>query len=606
MGVCDSTISQMYHHSDAYVARVKVVPTVPVLLQSNAEDNIRHENNFSGHESKSQNSVLTVISIQEENSTEQKTREPAGNKNQLIDRDYVNIEDGSFWNKEWQPDQISISRDYDGFHEDRSSPKVREQSLKPSGFENYRRLSSAFFENEERKSQSGDQSLLSLPGLKNIAPEGFTKVTFREFVMNIPGSESHREVVLSEFEELWNMLAGGKDKIPLSRLYAFYNTEKSKEEHNREMEKVKCEIVNEISCPKLTNELNNVACSSKIGTSFGDVKKEVKTGVEQWGYNFTEQSDSEESVIDWQWYTKTKIARDTADGNQHQLALDELKQTQSDDDGCGATKRFSFDSSSTKSLSYPSTTAQEQIMSEYMKNDTNKEEINNTQSIRKFEVTVDAELNIRSSSFRDETVSNPEPLYTPSTPDDSRGLYQGRLVTQTQSKEFYDESLDDCRDRDPKSEIYQDFVFRSGPRVMKRRRVIQRSSSKRDRRDPGTGYWLDFEDLNRVSNPDQRIGWKQRRKWRLEAAKQLKKCRSLKVPSPILLDANRLKSICKEWNLSPSIGEDIVMTLNAGEKLSTVDLLNRYGEAASLESLKRFYMWSHTMVRNEKTTRPLE
>merc|ERR1719285_98473 len=260
-------------------------------------------------------------------------------------------------------------------------------------------------------------------------------------------------------------------------------------------------------------------------------------------------------------------------------------------------KRLSWDSSSTKSLSYPSTTAQEQIMNEYM-NNSKKEDICNHSNVPGIEGIIDSDFSMQHVSLKKHDVNSPESITPPSTPVGKRGLYQGRPVTQTQSKEL--DGVDDSRFPNVKSEICQDFVFRPGPGVGKRRRAIRRSVSRRAT-EQGIGYWEDFEDLNRVSNPHQTVGWKVRRRWRQESVKQRRRdnCPIKDVSSPNILDAKSLKSICEEWDLSPSMGEDIAATLNAGKKLSTVDLLNRYGGSASLESLKGFYTQSHAMLKND-------
>jgi len=590
MGVCDSNIAPINHHPNAYVARVKVVPTVPELLQSNSEDNISSKYKYFERDTRCLDSIRPTPLMQEAECKEHKKCEPATESNLVIlPLDCENSEDVSGGiQKEWHCDQIS--NDHGSFQEAHRSLNAPEPSSNQSGLENYRRLSSAFFEQEERKSDSKEnESVVALAGLKNIAPEGFTKAAFREFVKNIPGSESHRAVVLSEFDDLWIMLAGGKDQIPLSRLDAFYNNEKSKEEHNREMELTMCGNYNAVNNTDLSTELTENNRPYNAGRSTTDGNPASYTGLA------LEQSDSEEPEMDWHYYKKTQTPEDSEDGYQHQLSLEELNQSQSEDDGRDMIKRLSWDSSSTKSLSYPSTRAQEQIMNEYM-NNSKMEDISNLPEI---DDIIDSDLSMQRVSLKNHDVNSPEPITPPSTPVDKRGLYQGRPVTQTQSKEL--DGVDDSRFPIVKSEICKDFVFRPGPGVGKRRRVIQRSVSRRSATEQGIGYWEDFEDLNRVSNPHQTIGWKVRRQWRQESLKQRRRdnCPTKDVPSPIVLDAKSLKSICKEWDLSPSIGEDIVATLNAGEKLSTVDLLNRYGGSATLESLKGFYTRSHTMAKND-------
>ena len=70
--------------------------------------------------------------------------------------------------------------------------------------------------------------------------------------------------------------------------------------------------------------------------------------------------------------------------------------------------------------------------------------------------------------------------------------------------------------------------------------------------------------------------------------------------SPLVLNSKKIASACSQCDLPQYVGEDIVAALIAGEKLTTVDMLNRYGQAASVECLRRFYKWSCAYAVNEK------
>merc|ERR1719193_2309795 len=143
---------------------------------------------------------------------------------------------------------------------------------------------------------------------------------------------------------------------------AFLVIVESKEEHNREMELTMCGNYNAVNKTDLSTELIKNNRPYNAGRSTTDGNPASYTGLA------LEQSDSEEPEMDWHYHKKTQTPEDSEGGYQHQLSLEELNQSQSEEDGRDTIKRLSWDSSSTKSLSYPSTTAQEQMMNEYMSN----------------------------------------------------------------------------------------------------------------------------------------------------------------------------------------------------------------------------------------------
>jgi len=439
----------------------------------------------------------------------------------------------------------------------------REQIDLSGGFQKYRPLPSARLECELR-GDTASKSSLELPGLKNVPQDGFTKLAFRDFVKNIPGSNLHREVVLAEFEQLWSILSGGEEHISFSRLLDFYNNEKSREEHNREIMQT-----SEGNDEYVAISNVNWSKGSNNGTSIVDISDNMSPGADTHP-DFNKMKKCEELLVSCQYHRKMQTSINKEDGYQHQLTLGELDQTQSEDDEMA--KNFNRNSSSTKTLSYPSTNVQAQITKENTGDDNS---------------TDDSPSIIISKS-----TAVPEPLRLCSP-----GKTQSRTVffsQQNDSLAFRDSgsikkmgamchhSADSPKER---PEIFQDFVFYAGSQPMKRKRITgERPIYKASK---GQGHWEWFEDLDRVSNND--CGWKRHRQKRQNHLKQLRGRESLSLES---LDLKRMALACKEFDLPQNIGEDIVSALIAGEKLSTVDLLNSYGQKASVESLRRFYKWS--------------
>jgi len=600
MGVCDSSIYSINHQPNTHITRVKVLPSARVLVQSEAENNVSFnneqryyddQNNFdSGAPVPVSNLPLDVLGYD----TDYKSYEPVDDSNrQVFNRQQENQEVVPFREKkQWQLLEHHIPElGSDHWENNPYSPRLqqaRTQNGEPSQLQSYRRLSSAFFECEEQKGDDHNRSMTILPELKIVAPKGFSKKAFHEFVENIPGPDSHRAVVLAQFEQLWTMLSEGSDQIPLSKLDAFYNTQKIKEEHS--MGKLDCETVK-------TDNGNYRSHSN--GKS--DVRQIViQTGNEQY---CSEGSDSEGSTEEWQCIKKIQTSTNHMDGYQHQLSLEELDQTQSEDD-LNIMKRFSLESSSTKSLSYKSVTPKAQTVKEYK-----NPQIDDLASRKIFKAPVVSESPLLSCSVSNDLERDFELFPPPNTPVGKQILYQGLPVTQKQSRKAC-ESSDETRCSDFIPEVCKDFIFLPGPRIAKRKRVIQWNNSSTNRAGLGLGYWEDFEDLNRVSNPERRSGWRQRRQRTQNLLKEHRKStkdsryrEGLKQVRQVRFTPERLNSVCMKFGLSPSIGEDIIASHNSGEILSTVDLLNRYGDAAALKSLKQFNTWCYTSARKEISPR---
>lgn len=460
--------------------------------------------------------------------------------------------------------------------------QAREQSGFPSQLQNYRRLSSAFFEGD-LLSDSNDHPTPTLPGFQNVPQGGFTKPAFRDFVENIPGSNSHRAVVLAEFEQLWSILSAGEDQIPLSRLLAFYNIEKSREEHNQKPVKTaRCGNAKNKTNSDL-NKSNNLSSGTLIVNMIRDntrtgfnIQRDIN-GISKPGGLSTNQPRDR----------KIQTSINYKDGYQHQLTLGELDQTQFEDDGFEMTKRFSSDSSSTRTLSYPSTNMQLQIIEENL---SDGEGIDESPSIKIFKPLLVSEPLRPCCSCETETM--PETCLLKNVVQD---VIQARTPTQPDSMDQEDVrfSYPDYSSKE-EAEIFQDFVFLSGSRPMKRKRICgKRPTNHADR---GQGYWEWFEDLDRVSNRGR--GWRPNRQRRQNSLMQL---RGLASTSPHVVDSKKIASACSQCDIPQYVGEDIVAALIAGEKLTTVDMLNRYGKAASIECLRRFYKWSCVYAVNEKT-----
>jgi len=445
--------------------------------------------------------------------------------------------------------------------------QAREQSGIPSQLQTYRRLSSVLFEGE-LQSDTNDHFLPSVPGFQKVAQGGFTKPAFREFVEKIPGSNSHRAVVLAEFEQLWSILSGGDEKIPLSRLLDFYNKEKSREERCSKIVKP-----SNGSVKYVTNDLN-ISNYSKRSMSILDMRRD-NIGP---GFNIQRESDgmsqpAELAMNHW-YHRKIQTSINNKDGYQHQLTLGALDQEQSEEDGLEMRRRLSGDSSSTKTLSYPSTNMQAQIIQENVDDD----RINESPSIK---VSKSIALNepFRLSSS-DQIKTLPEIC---SLQKSTQNVIQVNTLSQNdRSVEMDVEHYDPDYSQKEDPEYFQDFVFLSGSKPMKRKRICRKLPVSRV--DRARGYWEWFEDLDRVSNQDHIC--KPDRQRPQNSSKQPRGKDSL---FPTVLDSKRMAFACSKCNLPQYVGEDIVAALIAGEKLSTVDLLNRYGQAASIESLKRFY-----------------
>jgi len=231
-----------------------------------------------------------------------------------------------------------------------------------------------------------------------------------------------------------------------------------------------------------------------------------------------------------------------------------------------------------------------------------------------------------------------------------RRPHQGRPVSQTHSREKIDRPGDS-----PKSykwgqypaygedlystgygndavgteyaamETFADFAFLPGqppPTLRKRKRIVDRRTSALTRSydKHAQGHWDEFEDFDRVSTTRKTPArWRQRR----QKLGLISQRTSMSVtprhslnnpndntssnlpkrtkPKSAFANQDEIKAFCRKVQLSPSIGADIVASLDAGERLSTVTLLNRYGEEASLASLKGFY--KRAVLRLSEPTR---
>jgi len=459
--------------------------------------------------------------------------------------------------------------------QDTWSPKPRqsrEQIVLSGRLQKCRPLPSAQLECKLR-GNTASKSSLELPGLQNVPQDGFTKLAFRDFVKNIPGSNLHKEVVLAEFEQLWSILSGGEEQISFSRLLEFYNNEKSREEHNLEIMKTSKGNDEWVSISNV-----NWIKDSNNGTSIVDMSDNMRPGANT-HTDFNKIKKCKELLVSGQYHRKMQTTINKEDGYQHQLTLGELDQTQSEDDEMA--KNFSLNSSSTKTLSYPSTNMQAQITKENTGDDNRTDD--------------------SPSIIISKPTAVPEPLRLCSP-----GKTQSRSVffsPQNEYVAFRDsdsikkmDSMSHQSADSPKQrpEIFQDFVFYAGSEPMKRKRITVKRPINKAGKDQG--HWEWFEDLDRVSNND--CVWKRHRQKRQNHLKQLRGGGSLSLES---LDLKRLALACKEFDIPQNIGEDIASALIAGEKLSTVDLLNSYGQTASVESLRRFYKWSCANIVAQKT-----
>jgi len=250
-----------------------------------------------------------------------------------------------------------------------------------------------------------------------------------------------------------------------------------------------------------------------------------------------------------------------------------LDQKQSEEDELEMMSRFSGDSSSTKTLSYPSTNMQAQIIQENMGDG---DRINESPSIKISESP--ALLEAFSLSSSDQVKIMPKICSLENREPNTINTFS---YNDAREKSDFEYSYSDYSKKE-EPEHFQDFIFFSGSRPMKRKRIYNERPIRKVER--AQGYWEWFEDLNRVSNKDH--VYKPHREGHQTPWKEPRGKESL---FPSLLDSKSMAFACSKCNLPQYVGEDIVAALIAGEKLSTVDLLNRYGQEASVESLKRFY-----------------
>jgi len=584
MGLCASTKHPIGHCSKFGAAsRVQILTPASALQLFSNEDSI----NMDVECSRTYPPVSAkVSSLVEEKSFNYEFKSEHDTVRQMLKPQQENQESvlpGSF-NQEWPSEHQlpEFSSDSEASQEIWSTRprQARKQSGFPSQLQTYRRRSSVLFDGE-LQGGTDDHFLPLVPGFQNVAQVGFTKPAFRDFVENIPGSNSHRAVVLEEFEQLWSILSGGDEQIPLSRLLDFYNKEKSREEHSREIVKPSDGIFQHVA----NNDLNKSNYAN--GISILEMERDdIHLGMNI-QRDYEEMSEPSWLSMNHQYHGKIQTSINNKDGYQHQLTLGALDQKQSEEDGLEMMRRFSGDSSSTKTLSYPSTNMQAQIIQENVGGD---DRINESPSIKiskppaffeAFSLTSSNQKNMLPEICSLEN-SEPNMINTFSYNDPIEKL------------DFEYSYPDHSWKEEP--EQFQDFVFFSGSKPMKRKRIYnKRPISKVDR---ARGYWEWFEDLDRVSNQDHVD-----KPHRQRPQNPWKEPRGKESLFSSVLDSKSMAFACSKCNLPQYVGEDIVAALIAGEKLSTVDLLNRYGQAASVESLKRFYKLNCSNAVN-KTTPP--